>query len=63
MTSSAHHLLNAFDALAPNEQQSVAIEILRRSVATEEMSDEAFNVLAAEVFQTYDAEETNGAGS
>jgi hypothetical protein len=55
--------LNAFDALEPTEQQSVAAEILRRSVAEDELTNETFDMLAAEVFRSYDAEESSGANS
>ena len=61
MTIDAHNLLNAFDSLAPDEQQIVAAEILRRSVGTAELTDETFDGLAAELFQDYDTEEAEGA--
>jgi hypothetical protein len=61
MTASAHNVLAAFDALDPKEQQQVAVEILRRSVPRDDLTDGAFDDLAAEVFRTYDAEESNGA--
>jgi hypothetical protein len=63
MTTAAHNLLNAFDALAPAEKQSVAVEILRRAASVEELTDEGFDELAAVIFQGYDAEEANGAKS
>jgi hypothetical protein len=63
MTTAAHNLLNAFDALAPAEKQSVAMEILRRAVSVDELKDEAFDEIAAEIFQGYDAEEADGAQS
>lgn len=63
MTAAAHNLLNAFDALAPAEKQSVAVEILRRAVSIDELKDDAFDELAAGIFQAYDAEESNGAES
>jgi hypothetical protein len=59
MTTTAHNLLNAFDALDPAEQHRVAAEILRRSAAVGELADEAFDELAAEVFRGYDAEESS----
>ncbi len=58
MTIAAHKVLDAFSALAPEEQQQVAVEILRRSSANGELSDEVFSELAVEVFRSYDAEET-----
>lgn len=63
MSTDAHNLLNAFDSLEPAEQQYVAVEILRRSVAVDELTDDIFDGLAAEVFQRYDAEESSGAES
>ena len=63
MTTSAHNVLNAFEALEPAEQQCVVVEILRRSVTMDELTEQTFNTLAAEVFQSYDAEESSGAES
>jgi hypothetical protein len=63
MSTDAHNLLNAFDSLEPAEQQYVAVEILRRSVSMDELTNETFDGLAAEVFQHYDAEESSGAES
>jgi hypothetical protein len=57
MTADAYNLLNAFDALEPAEQQLVAVEILRRSAATDELANESFDQLASEVFRSYEAEE------
>ncbi len=62
MTARAQDFLSAFEALAPTEQQEVAVEILRRSRGADQLSDESFTDLAAEVFQAYDAEEAAGAG-
>jgi hypothetical protein len=53
MTVAAHNVLAAFNALAPKEQQQVAVEILRRSATTDE--------LAGEVSRRYDAEESSRA--
>jgi hypothetical protein len=61
MTVAAHKVLDAFNALAPEEQKQVAVEILRRSSSTGELSDDAFDELTAEVFRGYDAEESTGA--
>lgn len=63
MSTDAHNLLNAFDSLQPAEQQLVAVEILRRSVATDDLANDTLDGLAAEVFQRYDAEESSGAES
>ncbi len=61
MTVAAHQLLAAFNALDPEEQHQVAVEILRRSNATGELTDDAFHEIAAEVFRSYDAEESRSA--
>jgi hypothetical protein len=63
MSTDTNNLLHAFDALAPAEQQLVAIEILRRSVSLDEIADDTFDGLASEVFQRYDAEESSSGGS
>jgi hypothetical protein len=63
MTVAAHQVIAAFNALAPEDQQQVAVEILRRSAATGELPDDAFVELAADIFRTYDAEESGGANS
>lgn len=59
MSTDAHNLLNAFDSLEPAEQRVVAAEILRRSCGTDELSDETFDELAAEIFHGYDTEESS----
>jgi hypothetical protein len=61
MTVAAHQVIAAFNALPPEEQQQVAVEILRCSADTGELGDEAFTELATEVFRGYDAEESGGA--
>jgi hypothetical protein len=61
MTVDAHNVLAAFEALDPKEQQQVAVEILRRSSTTDELTDDAFDGLAAEVIRSYDAAESSGA--
>jgi hypothetical protein len=63
MTIEAHQVLAAFNALAPEEQQQVAVEILRRSTGTGDLNEETFDELAAEMFRRYDAEEAAGAES
>jgi hypothetical protein len=60
MTVEANQVLIAFNALDPNEQQRVAVEILRRTAGSGELKDEAFDELAADLFRSYDAEESNG---
>jgi hypothetical protein len=61
MSVDALSVLAAFEALDPKEQQQVAVEILRRSSTTDELNDDAFDGLAAEVFRSYEAEESSGA--
>jgi hypothetical protein len=60
MTQSARELLSAFEALPPSEQQELAAEILRRSAGRGELTDDTLDDLAAELFRSYDAEETSG---
>jgi hypothetical protein len=60
MTLAARNLLSAFESLDPAEQQQVAVEILRRSAAMGELNNQGFDELAADVFRSYDAEESNG---
>jgi hypothetical protein len=57
MTTTARDVLTAFEALPPAEQQKVAAEILRRCTGTGDLSEEAYDELAAELFRSYDAEE------
>jgi hypothetical protein len=63
MTLAAQNILVAFDALDAEEQQRVAVEILRRSAGVEDLPDETFDELAADVFHVYDAEESTGGDS
>jgi hypothetical protein len=57
MTKTVQGFLCAFEALSPEEQQSLATEILRRCAPTEPLADAAFVELADELFQRYDADE------
>ncbi|HJT76502.1 MAG TPA: hypothetical protein VJ739_04805 [Gemmataceae bacterium] len=61
MTATARKLLAAFDALPPEEQQEVAVEILRRTGAAGDLPEAALDELAGELFRGYDAEEAAGA--
>jgi hypothetical protein len=63
MTTSARKLLAAFDALPPEEQQEVAAEILRRTVAGGALPEAALDEMAGELFRGYDAEESSRADS
>jgi hypothetical protein len=57
MTTTAREVLAAFEALPPADQQQVAAEILRRFSGTGDLSEAAFDELAAELFRNYEAEE------
>ena len=57
MTKAAHDLLTAFEALPPADQHEVAVVILRRTAATEDIPEAALHELADELFRSYDAEE------
>jgi len=61
MTAPARDFLAAFESLKPAEQRQVAVEILRRSLGTGELPESAFEELAGELFESYDAEEASGA--
>jgi hypothetical protein len=58
MTATARNLLATFDSLAPDEQQQVAAEILRRTAATGELPESAMDEIAAELFRSYETEES-----
>jgi hypothetical protein len=57
MTQAAQKLLATFESLEPSERHQVAVEILRRSAPAGEISGEAFDELAAELFSGYEEEE------
>lgn len=57
MTEAARQLLMTFESLAPTDQEEVAAVLLRRAVASEELSEDALHELADELFRGYDAEE------
>jgi len=61
MTPTARELLTTFDALSADEQQQVAVEILRRSAPADDIPEAALEQLAAELFRGYDAEEAGSA--
>lgn len=61
MTTAAHELLKAFDALSPTERKAVANEILRRTVSEGDLPTAALDELADEIFRCYDAEEAERA--
>jgi hypothetical protein len=63
MTIDARQLLDAYDALGADDRQQVAVEILRRISSSNELTSEAFEQTAAEVFRAYDAEESAASGS
>ena len=59
MTDSANQLLNAFDALPPDDRREVAAAVLRRVLdeAPAEVSDESLVMAAEELFLELDAAE------
>ena len=57
MTTTARKLLADFDALPLDDQQQVAVEILRRTADAGNLPEMAPDELAAELFRAYDAEE------
>jgi hypothetical protein len=63
MTEAAETVLTAFDRLPPADQHTVAVEILRRSAGTDDLTETALTGLADDLFRSYDAEETAHADS
>lgn len=61
MSTAAHDLIKAFDSLPPDAQHEVAVEILRRTAAADDISEAALDELAGELFRSYDAEESGHA--
>lgn len=59
MTKTARDVIAAFEALSPADQLAVAVEIARRVAAVNELPDEAFDILADQIFQAYDSEEAS----
>jgi hypothetical protein len=62
MTIDARHVLDAYDALAAEDRQQVAVEILRRASSSNELTNEAFEQTATDIFRAYDAEEAAASG-
>ncbi len=62
MSDSATQLLATFDALPPNEQHELLIALLRRSGELPDtiVTDDQLAGIADELFQTLDAEESDG---
>jgi hypothetical protein len=60
---SARNLLAAFEALPPDDQRQVAVEILRRTAGAEDLPEAALHELADELFRSYDGEEAARADS
>ena len=63
MTDPANQILDAFDALPPNERREVAAELLRRVLddAPPDMPDEALVTAAEDLFLELDATSPNKA--
>jgi hypothetical protein len=57
MTTKAQAVVTAFKALSVNEQNEVAVEVLRL-LDMSELGDTTFEELAAELFRGYEAEES-----
>ena len=57
MTTAVQALFDSFDALSEGERHVVAIELLRRIKATDELPDESLVAAADEVFRELDARE------
>jgi hypothetical protein len=62
VTTAVQALLDSFDALSEGERHEVAVELLRRVVPTDELTDEALVAAADEVFREFDAREAADAG-
>lgn len=62
MTESTSQLLTAFESLSAREQHDLLIAMLRRSgeLPATIVSDDQLVVVADELFQTLDAEESDG---
>jgi hypothetical protein len=62
MSDTANQLLAKFESLPPNEQHELLIALLRRSGELPDtiVSDDQLAGIADELFQTLDAEESNG---
>jgi hypothetical protein len=57
MTTKAHAILAAFDALPISDKKQVAAEFLRRITLVELLPQESLEELAVDLFRGYDAEE------
>jgi hypothetical protein len=53
----AESVLTAFESLPPPERHKVAVEILRRSAGTDDLTEATLTELADDLFRSYDAEE------
>lgn len=62
MSDTATQLLATFASLHPKEQHELLVALLRRSgeLPGTNLSDDQLVVIADELFQTLDAEESNG---
>jgi hypothetical protein len=62
MTDTASRLLTAFESLSAREQHELLIAMLRRSGELPDtiVSDDQLVAIADELFQTLDAEESDG---
>ena len=58
MTQAAQRIIAEFEALSPQEQHEVAVEVLRRSAGEDELTDGTLDQLADELFLSCEAEES-----
>ena len=63
MTAAAHQVLAEIDALPMVEREAVITELLLRHPAGGDLPATAFEELADEIFQSYDAAEATDASS
>ena len=61
MIATAQELLAAFEALPTCEKKQVTDELLRRSWDDGDLPETSLNEIAAELFRSYDAQETSRA--
>jgi hypothetical protein len=58
MSTAVRELLEKFETLAPDDRQEVVAEILRLSLGTGDVGDEAYEQVARGVFDVYEKEES-----
>ena len=63
MTKAAERIIAEFEALSPQEQHEVAVEVLRRSAGDDELTNATLDQLADELFLAYETEESGRAST